>query len=81
MVSFVPADSRPAEAVCLDPVDLVVAKLVAGRHKDLSFAADLLRSGHVEATELRNRVELLGVVGAVRRRVLEQIDRFDPRHA
>lgn len=80
LVSFVPVDSRPAEAVCLDLVDLVVAKLVAGREKDLSFAAHLLRSGHVEAAGLRERVELLEVVGAVRRRVLAQIDRFAPRH-
>ena len=41
LVAFVPVDSEPAEGVCLDPVDLVVAKLVAGREKDLSFAADL----------------------------------------
>jgi hypothetical protein len=47
LVSFVHAGSLPAEAVCLDPVDLVVAKLVAGRAKDLSFAADLMASGHV----------------------------------
>jgi hypothetical protein len=70
LVSFKPADSRPAEADCLDPMDLVVAKLVAGREKDLSFAVDLLASGHVEASGLRERVELLHVVGAVRRRVL-----------
>lgn len=80
LVSFIPADSRPAEAVCLDPIDLVVAKLVAGREKDLSFAADLLQSGHIEATGLRERVELLEVVGAVRRRLLAQIDRLAPMH-
>lgn len=76
LVSFTPADSSPAEAVCLDPIDLVVAKLVAGREKDLSFAADLLASGHVEAIGLSKRVELLQVVGAVRRRVLGHINRL-----
>lgn len=76
VVGFAPADSEPAQAVCLDPTDLVVAKLVAGREKDLSFAADLLEGGYVEAGELRLRAELLPVVGAVRRRVRALIDRL-----
>lgn len=79
LVSFSPADSKPAEGVCLDPVDLVVAKLVAGREKDLSFAADLVASGHVEATDLRERAELLRVVGAVRRRVFGHVEHLARR--
>ena len=77
LVSFVPVDSEPAEGVCLDPVDLIVAKLVAGREKDFSYAADLLASGHVTATELRERTRLLRVVGGIQRRVLSSIDRLD----
>jgi len=80
LVSFAPADSKPAEAVCLDPVDLVVAKLVAGREKDLSFAAELLATGHVHASELQERAELLREVGAVRRRVLGHIERLSRKH-
>jgi len=79
LVSFTPANSKPAMGVCLDPVDLVVAKLVAGREKDLAFAADLLASGHVEAAELQQRTELLRVVGAVQRRVFAHIDRLARR--
>lgn len=79
LVSFSHADSGPAEAVCLDPVDLVVAKLVAGRAKDLSYAADLLASGHVEAAELQERARLLQVPGAVRGRVVGHIDRLARR--
>jgi hypothetical protein len=77
LVDFVRADAEPAEAVCLDPVDLVVAKLVAGREKDLSFALDLITSGQVDAAELRERTRLLQVVGGVKRRVLASIDRID----
>ena len=77
LVDFVPADSEPAEGVCLEPVDLVVAKLVAGREKDLSFAADLISSGHVSSVQLRERVQLLRVIGAVQRRVLDSIDRLE----
>lgn len=80
LVSFTPANSKPAVGVCLDPVDLVIAKLVAGREKDLSFAADLLASGHVEAAELHQRAELLRVVGATQRRVFAHIDRLARRH-
>ncbi len=78
LVDFAPVDSEPAEGVCLDPVDLVVAKLVAGREKDLSFAESLLASGHVSAAELRERTQLLRVVGGIQRRVLSSIDRLDP---
>ncbi len=79
LVSFAPVDGAPVEAVCLDLVDLVVAKLVAGREKDLSFAAELLASGHLDVAELRERAELLQVVGAVRRRVLGHTDRLARR--
>ena len=80
-MSLTPVDSQPADAVCLDLVDLIVAKLVAGREKDLDFASDLLAAGHVDATELRERAELLQAVGAVRRRVVGHIDRLARRHA
>ncbi len=63
----------------LNPEDLVVAKLVAGREKALVFAADLIRAGSVDVDVLRERVDLLSVVGAVRRRVRAQVDRLDGR--
>lgn len=78
LVRFAPIDSEPADSVCLDPVDLVMAKLVAGREKDLSYTAELLAGGQVNAAQLRERSELLPVIGAVRRRVLAHIDRRDP---
>lgn len=81
LVSFTPIDSEPADSVCLDPVDLVIAKLVAGREKDLSYTAELLAGGQVSAAQLRERSQLLPVVGAVRRRVLAHIDRLDPAKA
>lgn len=77
VVAFVPVDSEPAASVCLDPVDVVIAKLVAGREKDLTFAAELLAGGQVDATELRECAGLLPVVGAIRRRVMSHIDRLD----
>ena len=45
--------------LCLDPLDLCVAKLVAGREKDWSFVDSLVGAGLVNPTNLEDRVELL----------------------
>ena len=66
-------------AVCLDIHDLVVSKLVAGREKDFEYAAALVTSGHVSVELLRERANLLPVLGAVMRRVLTSIDRLERR--
>ena len=79
LVSFAPTDSYPADSVCLDPIDLIVSKLVAGREKDLSYASSLLSGGHVRAEELIQRAELLTGVGAIQRRVIDQIRRIQKR--
>lgn len=55
LVSFTPADSEPATSVCLDPIDLIVSKLVAGREKDISYTANLMASGHVNAKDIIQR--------------------------
>jgi hypothetical protein len=51
--------TAPGRGLCLDPHDCVVAKLVAGRAKDLAFAGALLREGMVSASVLRERIDLL----------------------
>ena len=38
LVAFVDPAADPSDARCLDPHDLVVSKLVAGREKDHDFA-------------------------------------------
>ncbi len=80
LVSFTPVDSEPATSVCLDPIDLIVSKLVAGRAKDLSYIASLIASGHLSADDIVQRAELLSVVGAIRRRVIEQVKRIARNH-
>lgn len=71
LVSFDHPEARPSEALCLDPHDLVVSKLVAGREKDFEFARALLVAGLVDADVLRARAELLPGIQAIRRRVTE----------
>ena len=68
-------DEHHPLAVCLEPHDLVVAKLVARRPKDIDFAAALLRAQLVQAGELKCRVDQLDRPKAERMRVLRDIDR------
>ncbi len=42
-----------APGLCLDPHDLAVAKLAAGRPKDIEFVDALLRSGHLDPEKVR----------------------------
>jgi hypothetical protein len=58
-VAFAPAGAAPARARCLEPHDCVVAKLVAGREKDIVFARALLRERLVDPAVLIDRVRLL----------------------
>lgn len=79
LVPYEHADAGPREAKCLDPHDLVISKLVAGRDKDLLFARVLVEARLISCATLRDRAQLLEVVPGVIRRVLGYIDRFDPR--
>lgn len=70
VVRFDRPDADPSTAVCLEPHDLVVSKLVAGRDKDLSFVAALIAFGLVDVGTLlgagRDRRSTLGRAGAGR---------------
>jgi hypothetical protein len=48
--------TSPGRGLCLDPHDCVSAKLLAGREKDLSFAAALLRADLIKPDVLRERL-------------------------
>ncbi len=72
------SDSRPGYARCLEPHDLVVSKLVAGREKDITFATALIEHGFVDIATLHERAELMDQPNAVVRRVRKLIDRCTP---
>lgn len=74
-VPYERADALPSHAVCLEAHDLVISKLVAGRHKDLEFATALIRASLVDPEILLERAMLLPVPGAVIKRVRESIGR------
>jgi len=73
LVPFDDPEAAPSRAVCLDPHDLVVSKLVAGREKDLEFARGLIDAGCVDVGVLEDRANRLLVIPAVKRRVIGRI--------
>lgn len=53
------ANTDGVRGLCLDPTDLAVSKLAAGRPKDLAFVQVLIREAIVTPTELRERIDRL----------------------
>lgn len=62
---FSPA-TRGATGWCLEPHDLVLAKLVAGREKDLHFARVAATAGLVRVPELLERLKAMSLDDRVR---------------
>jgi hypothetical protein len=77
LVTFERVDAAPGRARCLDAHDLAVAKLAAGREKDISFVAALVTAGLISPATLIDRTEQLDAVGGVRRRVVQRIQRIE----
>lgn len=77
LVSYDRADASPGRGKCLDPHDLVVAELVAGREKDRIFAQALVDAGLIDCDVLRHRASTLETVEGVRRRVTEAVTGID----
>lgn len=71
--------AAPAVGHCLEPHDLVVAKLVAGREKDFEFVSALLAYRLVDASTLIERATQLQVP-LVRTRVLSWVASWVSRH-
>lgn len=76
LLDFQRTDTGSAKAKCLEPHDLVVSKLVAGREKDREFAAALVRAGLVDAEILKERANLLPLPQAVISRITQSIERI-----
>ncbi len=71
VVALATPGTAPGRGLCLDPHDCVISKLVAGREKDLSFAAALVREWLIDPGILAIRIETvnadLRVIEKVRR--------------
>ena len=61
-------------ALCLDPTDLAVSKLAAGREKDLAFVRVLLRERMIDGSVLSARADATSQLAeAERARLRERI--------
>ena len=71
--------SLPARPRFLDPHDLAVSKLVAGREKDTAFVDALLRQGLLKVQTLRERAQHLpeGLAASVVERIEGWLDYYD----
>jgi hypothetical protein len=56
-------------ALCLEPHDLVISKLLANRPKDLQYCRALLNAGCVRTTTLRERIPYTDATDAERARI------------
>jgi hypothetical protein len=68
-------DARPGHPRCLEAHDLVVAKLAAGREKDITFAIALIAAGIVDPAVLEQRANAIDRPGAVIKRLTSRIRR------
>ena len=67
-------ETRPGRGWCLEPHDLALSKLVAGREKDHVFVSALLEARIVDPELLRGRAETLPIPALGKRRISRWID-------
>jgi hypothetical protein len=75
LVPFTHGDVGESKAMCLDPHDLVLSKLVANREKDIEFAGAVIAARLVEVERLIELAAALPIPEGVRRRVSASIQR------
>jgi hypothetical protein len=75
LVALAPGETDGVEGLCLSPHDLVIAKYVARRDKDLTFNRELIRRGLVQQSRLLELLPKTPVSKSVRERVAADIER------
>ena len=75
LVRFETAGTNGVVAWCLEPHDLWISKMIAGRPKDLEFGRALLDRGIVNPAELEERIQgVPDIEPAVRDRIKSRLD-------
>ncbi|MGD2123896.1 MAG: hypothetical protein PVJ76_19250, partial [Gemmatimonadota bacterium] len=74
LVRFETAGTRGVVAWCLEPHDLWISKMIAGRPKDLEFGQALVERGIVDPSELAKRLESVDVQEPVCDRIAGKIE-------
>lgn len=60
--------------LCMEPHDLVLSKLGAGREKDIDFARAVAELGLVETETLRHRLQSVDAADELRELIVQRID-------
>ena len=76
LVEICNENTRRVTARCLEPHDLAVSKLVAGREKDIEFLIEMLRHGMIDAAVLLERVGALEISAEARPLTIERWNRI-----
>jgi uncharacterized nucleotidyltransferase DUF6036 len=75
LVNLPPGETEGVQGLCLDPPDLLIAKYVARREKDVVFNREIVRRGLVTRERLLALLEKTSVSGDVRERIRADIAR------
>ena len=74
LVRFETAGTRGVVAWCLEPHDLWISKMIAGRPKDLEFGRALLEGRIVDPAQLMKRLEDVDVGEPIRERIATKVE-------
>jgi hypothetical protein len=78
LLRFETAGTRGVVAWCLEPHDLWISKMIAGRPKDLEFGRALLERGIVGSGELLKRLRDVDIQDPVQERIVGKIGAWSP---
>jgi hypothetical protein len=74
LVRFQTTGTRHVIAWCLEPHDLWISKMIAGRPKNLEFGQALVERGIVDPSELVRRLEGVDAQEPIRNRIARKIE-------
>jgi hypothetical protein len=75
LVPFTSEATGGAVALCLEPNDLAVSKLAAGREKDIAYVSAMLRHGLAQESTVRTRIAQTPLNDGLRQTVLSRLER------
>ena len=61
---------------CLEPHDLIVSKLYAGREKDIVFVSEAIRVDIVDVNVIRSRIMMVSKNDHIRQVVIDRLHRI-----
>jgi hypothetical protein len=72
LIAICNENTRLVTARCLEPHDLAVSKLVAGREKDIDFLSEMLLHGFIKDDILLDRVDQLNIPASDKSMAIER---------